>query len=157
MRRDCYRQIWKKSLPAFKTRKTISSRAEFDGAHTSTRTRYLRWELTTSCFCNKTLNLEDMILQGPTGTSFRNRLTNSFPVVGKKPSSPLTGIMVSLGLLPVSQGDARAQWLYLQYMPQYINLVSRHCQRNINIHTRDCIPAAVQDEKVKLKKEEELG
>lgn len=38
-------------IPVFKMRNTISSRAEFDGAQTSTLRRYLRLELTTSGFC----------------------------------------------------------------------------------------------------------
>lgn len=41
----------KKIVPLFMTRNTISSSAEFEGAQTRTRTRYLRVELTTSGFC----------------------------------------------------------------------------------------------------------
>lgn len=41
----------KENEPLFRTRNTISSSAEFDGAHTSTRTQYLRLEVTASGFC----------------------------------------------------------------------------------------------------------
>ena len=106
----------KKLVPVFKTRKTISSSAEFDGAHTNTRTRYLRQELTTSGFCNifKVSKHYSWRSQIHNGTSYGSKLTKSFPEVGKKPSSPSMGIMLSLGLPPINHGDALTQWLYLQ-------------------------------------------
>ena len=101
----------KKLVPVFKTRKTISSSAEFDGAHTNTRTRYLRQELTTSGFCNifKVSKHYSSRSQIHNGTSYGSKLTKSFPEVGKKPSSPSMGIMLSLGLPPINHGDALTQ------------------------------------------------
>jgi len=44
--------------------------------------------------------------------------TNSFPAVGKKPSSPSFGIRLSLGLMPSNHGDANLQCLCLQKKKQ---------------------------------------
>ena len=71
-----------------------------------------------------------MTLQDHNGTSYRPKLTNSFPEVGKNPSSPSMGIMLSLGLLPMNHGDALTQWLYLQNITNYYNLVSYHRRNN---------------------------
>lgn len=96
-------------VPLFKTRNTISSSAEFEGAHTSTRTRYLRLELTTSGFYTITLKSGNKISKNTNDIKQRVELTNSFPEVGKNPSLPSTGIMSSLRLLPLSHGDACLQ------------------------------------------------
>lgn len=126
-------------------RNTISSRAEFDGAHTSTRTRYLRAELTTSGFyimipVRRYARLNQSLLMPNSrclirvrcylawnsrkfflsmwwfySSSYLFKHTNSLPVVGKKPSSPSKGIISSLGLIPFSHGEAWIQWWYLQH------------------------------------------
>lgn len=98
----------------FKSRKTISSRAEFDGAHTKTRTRYLRLELTTSGFYIIIMSEDESqwISTGISDLALRERIpepTRSLPLVGKKPSSPSLGISSSRGLQPTNHGDAFSQ------------------------------------------------
>lgn len=58
------------------------------------------------------------------------------------------GIMLSLGLLPVSQGEARAQWLYLRILPPITQFRALHKPKLViythtHTPTRDRIPDAM--------------
>ena len=69
-----------KPLPVLRTRNTISSSAELDGAQTNTWARYLRLELTTSGFCREMFCLVRSKLINTSGPNLASTQYRRVPV-----------------------------------------------------------------------------